>query len=118
MNDQIQIQKLCSFAQQHYCFVYRDYHNWGHAIQVADTAKMLTGFEYDDIDAIQLLGMIKVLEMVLHQTGNYRGFRFLMLDEVPDNHLPGIVVHGTIEDTPPEIRFKEGCVDKTRVEYF
>lgn len=54
MNDQIQIQKLCSFAQQYYYFVYRDYHNWGHAIQVADTAKMLTRFECDDIDAIQL----------------------------------------------------------------
>lgn len=62
--------------------------------------------------AEQRLGIIKVLEMILHQTGNYRGFRYLMLDEVPDCHLPGIIVYGTIEDTPPEIRFQEGKVDK------
>ena len=66
----------------------------------------------------QRQGMMNVLEMILHESGNYRGFRYLLNDEVPETALPGMVVVGTVEDTPPEIRFEEGKVDKTRVEYF
>jgi len=35
-------------------------------------------------------GIIAVLEYVLHQTGNYRGYRYLCHSEVPDGHFPGI----------------------------
>ena len=63
-------------------------------------------------------GLMDALEYVLHQSGNYKGFRYLLLNEVPDGELPGMVVHGTIEDTPHEVRFAEGTVDRTRVEYF
>ena len=66
----------------------------------------------------QRQGMMNVLEMMLHQTGNYRGFTYLTLDEVPNGELPGIVIHGTIEDTPIGVRFAAGYTDKTRVRYF
>ena len=35
-------------------------------------------------------GMINVLEGVLHDSGNYRGYRYLLLDEVPLEELPGL----------------------------
>ncbi len=66
----------------------------------------------------QRQGMINVLEMILHESGNYKGFRYLLLTEVPETALPGMVVNGTVESIPLEIRFKEGDVDSTRVEYF
>lgn len=36
------------------------------------------------------LGVIVLLEEILHQTGNYNGFRYLFEDEVPEHCLPGI----------------------------
>ncbi len=66
----------------------------------------------------QRQGMINLLEMILFESGNYKGFRHLLLDEVPETALPGMVVNGTIESTPPEVRFDERYTDKTRVEYF
>jgi hypothetical protein len=66
----------------------------------------------------QRTGQIQTIENILHSTGNYRGYRYLMLDEVPDRQLPGIVVHGTVENTPYEIRFAEGTVDQTRIQFF
>ena len=53
-------------------------------------------------------GLINSLEYVLHASGNYYGFRYLFQAEVPTGELPGIVVQGTIEDTPIKIRFDEG----------
>ena len=38
----------------------------------------------------QLDGMIAILEQVLHETGNYHGFRYLEQREVPDDCFPGI----------------------------
>lgn len=35
-------------------------------------------------------GFIVALEQVLHDTGNYRGYRYLTVKEVPDGHKPGI----------------------------
>lgn len=35
-------------------------------------------------------GMIATLERVLHDTGNYRGYRYLTSNEVPAGHQPGI----------------------------
>lgn len=63
-------------------------------------------------------GLINALEYVLHSSGNYRGFTYLWKDDVPAGELPGIVVYGLIENTPPEVRFAKGTVDETRREYF
>ena len=63
-------------------------------------------------------GLCDALEYVLHASGNYRGFRYLWKHDVPTGHLPGIVVNGLIETTPPELRFAKGTVDETRREYF
>lgn len=63
-------------------------------------------------------GLCNALEYVLHASGNYHGFRYLWKDEVPTDELPGIVVNGLIENTPPEVRFAKGTVDETRREYF
>ena len=38
----------------------------------------------------EISGMISLLEFVLHQTGNYNGFRYLEQREVPDDQKPGI----------------------------
>lgn len=63
-------------------------------------------------------GLINALEYVLHASGNYHGFRYLWKHDVPTGELPGIVVNGLIETTPPEVRFANGTVDETRREYF
>jgi hypothetical protein len=39
-------------------------------------------------------GTIDILEYVLHETGNYKGFRYLTEREVPDMHLPGVRYDG------------------------
>lgn len=56
-------------------------------------------------------GMIGVLESVLLDTGNYRGFRYLAIVEVPDGHLPGIQQADSYEE-------KFTNTDKTRVYYY
>jgi hypothetical protein len=38
----------------------------------------------------EISGMISILEFVLHQTGNYAGFRYLEQHEVPFDQKPGI----------------------------
>lgn len=53
-------------------------------------------------------GMMGVLESVLHDTGNYKGFRYLAQAEVPAGHLPGI--------QQGEEKFAN--TDKTRVCYY
>ena len=40
-------------------------------------------------------GMISVLELCLHETNNYNGFRYLEKREVPINEKPGIVFDET-----------------------
>jgi len=57
-------------------------------------------------------GIIDALEHVLHETGNYKGFRYLSKDEVPWG-IPGI--NGPIEDLSYEERFAN--TDSTRREY-
>ena len=55
-------------------------------------------------------GLCGALEHILHDTGNYKGFRYLTKDEVPDGQLPGI--NTPIEDPSYEDRFKN--TDYTR----
>lgn len=64
------------------------------------------------------LGMISAADTVLHYSGNYRGFRYLLENEVPTGHLPGMVMLGTVEDTPIELRFEAGKVDQSRIQFF
>lgn len=63
-------------------------------------------------------GQISIAENILHATGNYRGFRYLLESEVPAGHLPGMVMLGTVEDTPIELRFQEGRVDQSRIQFY
>lgn len=65
-------------------------------------------------------GMMTALETVLHGSGNYRGFTYLMADQVPTGQQPGINVNSTglIESTPVEARFDPALTDCTRVAYF
>lgn len=64
------------------------------------------------------LGMISAADTVLHRSGNYRGFRYLLESEVPTGQLPGMVMLGTVEETPIELRFQEGRVDQSRIQFF
>ena len=59
-------------------------------------------------------GAINVLEHVLHETGNYRGFRYLLEGECSGN--PGINHLGGLAHPDYEFRFKN--TDSTRVQYF
>ena len=64
------------------------------------------------------LGEMNLICSMLMDAKMYCGFRYLSQSEVPAGQLPGIVIHGTIEDTPPEVRFAEGTVDETRIQFF
>lgn len=58
-------------------------------------------------------GAMNLLETVLHSTGNYKGFRYLLAHEVADG-VPGVnYVDGHIIDYPA--RFAN--TDRTRVQY-
>lgn len=60
--------------------------------------------------------MITILGDVLHETGNYNGFRYLMVDEVPVGHNPGVRYDNDGSVLPYEERFKD-C-DDTRRSYY
>lgn len=63
------------------------------------------------------MGMLKILESILHETGNYKGFCYLTVNEVPHGHLPGINLDQYGEHMEDyEKRFLN--TDKTRVFYF
>lgn len=59
-------------------------------------------------------GAMNVLEQVLHQTGNYRGFRYLLSGECQGK--PGVNYEGNLPHPDIEMRFKD--TDRTRVMYF
>jgi hypothetical protein len=53
------------------------------------------------------MGMCAVLDTLLHETNNYRGFQYLREDEVPKGHKPGINLnldHGDPDRYPDESR--------------
>ena len=64
-------------------------------------------------------GMINMLEEILHRTGNYKGFQYLMQNQVPAGEKPGIFVNssGLIEATPIEKRFDRVLTDSTRIKF-
>lgn len=60
-------------------------------------------------------GMMNLLENVLHETGNYKGFRYLAINEVPKGELPGI--NGNLGDNPKDYEARFANTDNTRVQY-
>ena len=65
-------------------------------------------------------GMMVVLESVLNETGNYKGYRYLSKQEVPKNQKPGIneECYDKIDWTNvDDIQLFENC-DYTRVFYY
>ncbi|MHB8123382.1 MAG: hypothetical protein ACYDG4_14645 [Desulfuromonadaceae bacterium] len=60
-------------------------------------------------------GAMNVLETVLHETGNYRGFCYLLAGEVADG-VPGINYVDGLPHRDPVMRFAN--TDHTRVMYF
>jgi hypothetical protein len=67
-------------------------------------------------DARYRAGMMALLEDVLHNTGNYHGFQYLGLHEVPAGNKPGINMgpDGHVSNNY-ELRFAD--TDDTRVVY-
>ena len=67
--------------------------------------------EYVETDRAWRQGVMTMLENVLMSTDNYKGFRYLALDEVPTGCAPGIR-----RDRGQEKQFEN--TDNTRVRYF
>ena len=65
----------------------------------------------DSVDCAWRHGVMTMLENVLMSTDNYKGFRYLALDEVPAGRMPGI--RRNHRDEPV---FDN--TDNTRVRYF
>ena len=65
----------------------------------------------DSVDCAWRQGVMTMLENVLMSTDNYKGFRYLALDEVPQGRMPGIR-----RDRGQEKQFDN--TDNTRVRYF
>jgi hypothetical protein len=70
-----------------------------------------TRTEYVAVDRAWRQGVMTMLENVLMSTDNYKGFRYLALDEVPTGCTPGIR-----RDRGEEKQFEN--TDDTRVRYF
>lgn len=62
-------------------------------------------------------GQIDVMTQILIDAGAYAGFNYLTVEQVPLGHLPGIVIDGTLEDTPIEVRFHAVWSDSTRIKF-
>jgi hypothetical protein len=87
--------------------------------KVSELVDMVNGICKDSDPAYKdrRQGAMNVLEAILHETGNYRGFRYLSKDECKGQ--PGVnyaVVNGSSLPHPDyELRFKD--TDNTRVQY-
>lgn len=78
------------------------------------TNKMLA---YPDGDPYVRQGMINLLVSVLHDTGNYNGFRYLSQYDLPSDIKPGIRLNnnGAYDQLDPG-RYTD--TDSTRIQYF
>lgn len=74
-----------------------------------------TVFAQSTCDKLIRKGQIIVIENILMTTNNYKGFRYLLQNEVPAGELPG-VRHDVRGILPPDMRFEN--TDDTRVMYF
>lgn len=82
---------------------------------VAELVNLVNGIckDSDPEYAERRQGAMNVLECILHQTGNYKGFRYLMNGQCSGN--PGVrYKDGNILDYPA--RFED--TDRTRVMYY
>jgi hypothetical protein len=79
-------------------------------VNIANTALMYNRDHNNDYR----LGVISMIENILHLSGNYKGFRYLSANELPEGMMPGInVVDGEIPPYPE--RFDN--TDNTRRKY-
>lgn len=60
------------------------------------------------------MGVIALLENVLHETGSYRGFGYLRQHEVPEGELPGVQWPTLPEEDNPHATYP----DDTRRFYY
>mgnify|MGYP006089009737 CR=1 FL=1 len=88
---------------------------------VEDLIQMVnSSLKYSDSEyAERRTGTMVILEEILHRTGNYKGFRYLLADECKG--LPGVNyavdAKGTMQPHPDiEKRFEN--TDRTRVMYY
>jgi len=63
-------------------------------------------------------GLMTALEHLLHQTGNYRGFRYLTVNEVPPGERPGININPIDGEILDDMEAKFANTDHTRVAYY
>ncbi len=63
-------------------------------------------------------GMRFIAEWLLFSAGIYKGFKYLLQEEVPVGENPGMIVDGTVESTPRHIAFDPNTTDYTRIQYF
>ncbi|MCX6783340.1 MAG: hypothetical protein NTZ20_05150 [Candidatus Levybacteria bacterium] len=61
-------------------------------------------------------GVMRMIEPMLHETGNYKGFRYLLLNEIPIGNKPGI---NYIDNMPhPDYAMLFANTDNTRIQYY
>ena len=70
-----------------------------------------TDNKYVPVDRYWRQGVMLMVEKVLMESNNYKGFRYLALNEVPEGAMPGIR-----RDRGEEKKFDN--TDNTRVRYF
>ena len=63
-------------------------------------------------------GMIIVAERLLYSAGIYKGFRYLLSNEVPETQKPGIIIEEGNDFTTREIAFDPLRTDSTRIRFF
>ena len=74
----------------------------------------------DPIDSLEeygkRLGIITMIERVLHDSNNYSGFCYLTKNDLPDGVAPGVNIGPNNETLSYDERFKG--TDETRRKYF
>ena len=61
-------------------------------------------------------GIILLVESILHETGNYKGFNYLKTSDVPDGELPGI--HTNSDGSLPTDIDPFDNTDHTRIYFY
>lgn len=82
---------------------------------VHDVNKVLSKSE--EYDVAERVTLSTFISNILHTSGNYKGFRYLTHEEVPEDARPGINVD---ENGQPLENYDDRFfnTDRTRVEYF
>jgi hypothetical protein len=81
--------------------------------QINDMIRLSTGTPQ------QRQGLLAAIETILHETGNYKGFRYLTQNEVPAGfHRPGINISHIDGQHLENYDARFENTDRTRVAYF